>query len=46
MVKEKEMSLFEQFSKIDILKINNNNFEACKVKIIEMINNNNSKEKK
>ena len=34
--------------KIDILKINNSNFEACKVKIIEMINNNNSnsKEKK
>ena len=32
--------------KIDILKINNNNFEACKVKIIEMINNNNSKENK
>ena len=40
--------------KIDILKINNNNFEACKVKIIEMIDsglrpsysNNNSKEKK
>ena len=32
--------------KIDMLKINNSNFEACKVKIIEMINNNNSKEKK
>ena len=32
--------------KIDILKINNNNFEACKIKIIEMIDNSNSKEKK
>lgn len=32
--------------KIDILKINNNNFEACKVKIIEMINNSNNKESK